>query len=146
MEEKTFTQEELNSIVSERLNKEKEKYSKSIEEYESKLTNLNDQLKQLTEQAANHAKELEERDLKIRGYETQSVKMRVAKEVGIPFELAEKLSGDDEESIKRDAEFFKNVLDTQRGGQPLRSTETREEGDSSESAYRQLAASAFANK
>lgn len=146
MEEKTFTQEELNSIVSERLNKEKEKYSKSIEEYESKLTNLNDQLKQLTEQAANHAKELEERDLKIRGYETQSVKMRVAKEVGIPFELAEKLSGDDEESIKRDAEFFKNVLDTQRGGQPLRSTETREEGDSSESAYRKLAASAFANK
>lgn len=145
MEEKTFTQEELNSIVSERLNKEKEKYSKSIEEYESKLTNLNDQLKQLTEQAANHAKELEERDLKIRGYETQSVKMRVAKEVGIPFELAEKLSGDDEESIKRDAEFFKNVLDTQRGGQPLRSTETREE-NSSDSAYRQLAASAFANK
>ena len=145
MEEKTFTQEELNSIVSERLNKEKEKYSKSIEEYESKLTNLNDQLKQLTEQAANHAKELEERDLKIRGYETQSVKMRVAKEVGIPFELAEKLSGDDEESIKRDAEFFRNVLDTQRGGQPLRSTETREE-NSSDSAYRKLAASAFANK
>lgn len=47
---------------------------------------------------------------RIKGYETSSAKMKIAHENGIPFELAEKLSGDDEEAIKKDAEAMAKFL------------------------------------
>lgn len=44
---------------------------------------------------------MEEMQSRLKGYETSSLKMRVAHENGIPFELADKLSGSDEEAIKK---------------------------------------------
>lgn len=41
---------------------------------------------------------------KNRAYEINVVKMKIANETGIPFELAEKLSGETEEEIRKDAE------------------------------------------
>ena len=54
--------------------------------------------------------EAAKKDAMIKSYETNSVKMRIAHENGIPFELASKLSGDDEESIKKDAETMAKFL------------------------------------
>lgn len=116
-EEKTFSQEELNSIVSERLNKEKEKYAKQVEElthkaeaYEKQIATFTSQLDEINKKVATHETELKERDAKIQSYETQSVKMRVAHEVGIPYELADRLSGTTEEEIKADAESMKGLI------------------------------------
>lgn len=116
-EEKTFSQEELNSIISDRLNKEKEKYEKQISElnaktesYEKQIATFTSQLEDVNKKAANYESEIKERDDKIHAYESQSVKMRVAHEVGIPYELADRLSGTTEEEIKADAESIKGLI------------------------------------
>ena len=145
MEEKTFSQAELNSIVSDRLNKEKEKYEKAIAELNSKTAEYEKQIAVFTDQAkANaekmelHAKEISERDAKIKGYEQAALKMRVAHEVGIPYELAGRLSGETEEDIKKDAESIKGYLGSTKPVPPLRDTEDAS-GSSLDMAYRTLA-------
>lgn len=153
MENKTFTQEELNQVISDRLGKEKDKMASLTSEweekakgYESQIANLTKTMEEMKKAAANHKAELDERDAKIRGYETQAVKMRVAREFNIPYELAARLSGDTEEDIKKDAEYMKGLLDKQKGSIPLGSTEGRFEAESkSDSALRRLASSAFNN-
>lgn len=145
MEEKTFSQAELNSIVSDRLNKEKEKYEKAIAELNSKTAEYEKQIAVFTNQAkANaekmelHAKELSERDAKIKGYEQAALKMRVAHEVGIPYELAGRLSGETEEDIKKDAESIKGYLGSYKTVPPLKDTEDAS-GNSLDQAFRTLA-------
>lgn len=145
MEDKTFSQEELNSIVSERLNKEKEKYDKQVKElttkaeaYEKQIATFTSQLEEINKKVATHESELQERDNKIHEYETQSVKMRVAHEVGIPYELANRLSGTTEEEIKADAESIKGLLGQSKAVPPLKSTEEVPEGNELENAFRQL--------
>ena len=145
MEEKTFSQAELNSIVSDRLNKEKEKYEKAIAELNSKTAEYEKQIAVFTDQAkANaekmelHAKEISERDAKIKGYEQAALKMRVAHEVGIPYELAGRLSGETEEDIKKDAESIKGYLGSTKPVPPLRDAEDAS-GSSLDMAYRTLA-------
>lgn len=153
MENKTFTQEELNQVISDRLGKEKDKMASLTSEweekakgYESQIANLTKTMEEMKKAAANHKAELDERDAKIRGYETQAVKMRVAREFNIPYELAARLSGDTEDDIKKDAEYMKGLLDKQKGSIPLGSTEGRFEAESkSDSALRRLASSAFNN-
>ena len=50
------------------------------------------------------------------------MKIRVAHEAGIPYELAGKLSGDDEDALRKDAETFKSFLGKPKTP-PLRDTE-----------------------
>lgn len=120
------TQEEFDEAIKERLTREKEKYSKEIEklteeikEKDETLSNLqkaNSELeeknKDLSEKQSAHEAELKERDDKIKGYETTSAKMRIAREAGIPEELASRLSGDDEEAMKKDAETLAALFKT----------------------------------
>lgn len=145
MEEKTFSQDELNSIVSDRLNKEKEKYEKQVKElnekaeaYEKQIATFTSQLEEINKKVATHETEIQERDSKIQQYETQSVKMRVAHEIGIPYELASRLSGTTEEEIKADAESIKGLLGQQKAVPPLKGTEDVPEGNELDSAFRTL--------
>lgn len=41
---------------------------------------------------------------KVKEYETSSAKMRIAAEKGLPIDLADRLQGDDEESLRADAD------------------------------------------
>lgn len=120
------TQEEFDEAIKERLAREREKYSKEIEkltaeskekdETISQLQQTNSDLegknKDLTEKQNAHEAELKERDDKIKGYETDSAKKRIAREAGIPEELASRLSGDDEEAMKKDAETLAALFKT----------------------------------
>lgn len=47
---------------------------------------------------------------KITGYESAALKARIAHEVGLPYELAARLSGDDEDAIRSDAEILQGLL------------------------------------
>ena len=78
--------------------------------YEKKIEELNEQI-----QKANSAKEASDQQLtdalsKIKGYETDSVKTRIALEVGIPFTMAPRLNGESEEDIRKDAEALKAMM------------------------------------
>lgn len=123
------TQEQFDAAISERLKRERETVKKEYEKYLSP----EDEAKKyagylspedVTKKYAGYLspEEVAKKDAKIKGYETNSVKMRIAHEAGLSYEAADFLKGEDEESIKKSAESLKGIL----GGSyvaPLASTE-----------------------
>ena len=56
---------------------------------------------------------------KVHNYETASVKTKVALEMGLPYQMASRLAGDDEASIRADAEAMKALIGQQTPRAPL---------------------------
>lgn len=130
------TQEEFDAAVSERIKHEREAFAKKYEghisksdydakvtEYENTVKELNAKLNEATGKIADHDKELAERDKKIKGYESDSVKMRIAHEVGIPYELSGRLSGNSEDEIRKDAEALLKAIGSTKPAAPLATSE-----------------------
>jgi hypothetical protein len=97
-ETKTFTQEEVNQIVSERVKKERAKFEgfDDLKAKAAKFDELEEAQKSELQKAQERAEELE-RKLKAIEHEkgVQSVRAKVAQEKGIPAEL---LTGETEEA------------------------------------------------
>ncbi|MCI9292982.1 MAG: DUF4355 domain-containing protein [Erysipelotrichaceae bacterium] len=141
------TQEQLDALIADRLKREREtvekKYGdyddlkKKADSYDAKVADYERQLKEAKDTSALDAK-IKELNGKIAKYESDSVKTRIANELGLPHEIAQRLSGDDEESIRKDAKALAEVLgNVKKTVAPLRSTETHQ-GDDKAEAYRKL--------
>lgn len=81
--------------------------------------------------------EAAEKDKKIRGYESQSLKMKIAHETGLPYELAGRLSGETEEDMRKDAQSLAKLIGGGKKVQPLRDPETNKK-DAETAALRKL--------
>ena len=106
-EQKTFTQEELNAIVSDRIKREREKYADfdSLKEKAARLDQLEEasksEIQKMTEKAAQLQQELDS----IKQAEAiRNVRAKVAQETGIPENL---LTGSTEEDCRGQAEAIK---------------------------------------
>lgn len=131
------TQEKFDAVISERLRRERESIGKKFADYDdlkAKTEAYEKQIAELTAAAEKSAKKYQgfddkiaEMESKLKGYETSSVKMRIAHETGIPFELASRLSGDDEESIRKDAEAMAKFVKG-KAPAPLRNSENAADG------------------
>ena len=126
------TQEELDAIIKARLDRNTktvtDEVKKSYEGYLSpdEVKKLNDQITSLTAQTEGLRQQLTERDgsiadltAKNKAYETASVKARIAHEKGLPYELAERLSGETEQDIAADAEKLVQFVGSQKPAAPL---------------------------
>ncbi|MCD8207089.1 MAG: DUF4355 domain-containing protein [Bacteroidales bacterium] len=106
-EDKTFTQDEVDQIVKDRLERESKKFSDydelkaKVGEYEKTISEKENQISTMT---SDHEKQIAERDAKIQTLETDSLKTRIALEAGLPADLAERLQGTDEASFRADAQ------------------------------------------
>lgn len=60
---------------------------------------------------------------KLKKYEMDSMKMKIAHEAGIPFELASRLSGEDEAAIRKDAESISKFISKKKTSAPLASAD-----------------------
>jgi len=128
------TQEQLDAILKERLARQKESIEKNFADYEQlkkkvgDLESANQKLGQSATESASklteYEKQIAERDLKIKGYEANSVKNRVALEVGLPFEMASRLKGETEEEIRKDAELLFKAIGSSKPVAPLANPET----------------------
>lgn len=129
------TQEQLDAIIKDRLDraekKQTEKYAGylSPEEVDAKTADLTKQVEDLSnslnvanDKAKTDAEAIAGLEAKVKTYETASVKSRIAHEVGIPYELANKLNGETEEDIRKDAEALKPFV-TKAAAPPLRDPE-----------------------
>lgn len=146
------TQEALDAVLGERLKRERETASKRYEGYaspdqvkqlksdhEKQIATLTGELTTLRSKQQDHDKELADRDKKIRDYETRSVKTRVAHETGLPWELAERLSGENEDEIRKDAQaLLKAIGSTTKTVEPAATKEVRG-GEKTSAALRSLA-------
>ena len=111
------TQEQLDAIIGERVKRAErraeeraaEKYSDyedlktKASTYEKQIADLSEQIKGGETKQAEFTKQIEELTGKVHQYETASVKTKIALETGLPYQLADKLSGDDEDAIRADA-------------------------------------------
>ena len=114
--EKTFSQADVDRMIADRLSREQKKYA-DYSELKKAKEEL-DQLKQgqLSElEKANAAREkaearVKEFEAQIRQMELRSLKSRLAADAGLPAELADRIRGEDETSIKADIEELKKIF------------------------------------
>ncbi len=117
------TQEQFDAAVADRIKRAKETAEKKYEgwtspedlekltaDHKAKLDELNGSLNAANDKIANHDKEIADRDSKIKQYETDSVKTRVAHEMGLSYDAVTFLRGDDEDSIRKSAESLKGLV------------------------------------
>lgn len=127
------TQEQLNAVIGERLKREREATAKKYgdydalkqqsADYEKRLAELQKGLEAAGQKDAAQEKTIAQLTQKLQGHEANALKMRVAHEVGIPYELAERLCGQTETDVRKDAEGLAKLLGTTRPAAPLCSTE-----------------------
>ena len=101
--EKTFTQAELDAIVSERLNREKKKFEgfEELKEKAKRLDEIEEANKTELEKATERVKALEaELESKKKADALRELRENVANEMNVPANL---LHGEDEESCKAEA-------------------------------------------
>lgn len=132
-ENTTFTQEELNKIVSERIKRAQAK----TEELENRVKELEEERAGLlsTIEANNQlliekdglisAKEAEFAELqKVSDeYKASQLKAQIAVRNGLPYDLAERLQGSDEESLQADAERLSAFVKQKQVVAPMKSNE-----------------------
>ena len=123
------TQEEFDAAIKARLSREKDKYG-DYDQLKSRVTELEEEnvgLKSTIEanrQSKEDAdKQLEEMQKQIAGYETASLRTRIALQHGLPYDLADRLQGTDEESFKADAERLAGFMKRAQPVAPIRETE-----------------------
>lgn len=94
------SQEEFDKIVGDRLKRHEKQIRAEYADYED-LKNAQEKWQTekqgLNEQIAEHQKT-------IKGMQTTALKEKIARESGIPYELAGRLNGETEEDIRKDAE------------------------------------------
>ena len=105
------TQEEFNTAISARLERERQKFA----DYED----LKAQVGTLTTERDTYKQQVEDRDATIRKYETDSVKTRIAQEKGLPASMASRLAGETEEEITKDADNLAQIFRTAKGTAPM---------------------------
>ncbi|MFR5806480.1 MAG: DUF4355 domain-containing protein [[Clostridium] symbiosum] len=125
------TQEDFDKAIGERLKRERETVKKEYAGYlspEDEKKKYEGYLSPAAEKEKYKGyltpEEAAEKEKVIKGYEAKSVKMRIAHEVGIPYELAGRLTGENEEALRKDAEGLIKIMGSQAHKvPPLKSTE-----------------------
>lgn len=137
------TQEELDNIVKERLKREREAANKryegwiSPEDHQRTLSEANQTLEEYKKARENDAKAIEDLMAQNKAYETASLKSRIAYEVGLSHEWISRIGGEDEQSIRADAESLKKLVGN---GAPLptKNPESGETLDPSKTAFKSV--------
>ena len=119
------TQEEFDAAIKARLDRNTKTVTDEVKKsYEGYLSP--DEVKKLTEQVDSLTKALTEKETAItdltaknKAYETASVKARICHEKGLPYELAERLSGESEEDIAADADKLSQFVSAGKPAAPL---------------------------
>ena len=112
------SQEELNNIIKDRLKRERESTEKrfegyiSPEEHAKAIAEANKSFDDYKKAHEGDEATIKDLTAKNKAYETASLKSRIAHEVGLSYEWIGRISGEDEKSIRADAESLKKLVGT----------------------------------
>lgn len=114
------TQEQLDKIIKDRIQRAEQKAAEKYADYDTlktQNTEYAEQISQLQTQLQAQSEKIQAfetstADLtsKVQQYETASVKTKVALEMGLPYQMASRLNGDDEQAIRADAQAMVNLI------------------------------------
>lgn len=125
------SQEQLNSIIGDRIKRAQESAEKKYEGYLSKeevSKRVAEYQKQIDEINAAHSKDsetIETLTAQVKSFETANLKSRVAYEMGLPYGMASRITGETEEDIRKDAQSLKELIGTPKPQAPQATTEPR---------------------
>lgn len=152
------TQEDLDIIIGDRLKREREANEKKFagfdeakekaakydelmaKDYEGQIRKLSEDLKAEREKHAATDKTIADLTARANKAEKSNLKARIAHEMGLPHELADRLNGDTEDELKADAKALTGFVKPQ-SAPPLRTTEAGIQPNSTKAALAALAAS-----
>lgn len=138
------TQEELDNIIKERLKRERESTQKryegwiSPEEHQKALDASNQAFDDFKKAHESDEQTIADLTAKNKAYETASLKSRIAHEVGLSYEWIGRITGEDEKSIREDAESLKKLVGSGATPIPTKNTEAGEDVDSGKAALRKV--------
>lgn len=140
------TQEELDKIIAERLKRERSKVEESFNEkiktYETELQNLkseNADVKANLEKVSEKDSQIEQLQGKIKGYEKSEMQRKIALEHNIPYNLAGRIKGENEEEMITDAKSLSKYFMKEEIVPPLKNPEIQSGQKSEKSgAYKEL--------
>lgn len=123
------TQEQLDKVIGERIRRAEQKAAEKYADYDeiksqnasyaTQIAQLQTQLQAQSDTIKSHETSVADLTNKVHEYETASVKTKIALEMGLPYQMASRLAGDDEESIRADAESMKTLIGQQAPRAPL---------------------------
>ena len=138
------TQEELDNIIKERLKRERESTQKryegwiSPEDHQKALDASNKAFDDFKKAHESDEQTIADLTAKNKAYETATLKSRIAREVGLSYEWIDRIGGEDEESIRKDAESLKKLVGAGAQPIPTKNTEAGEDVDSGKAALRKV--------
>ena len=160
-----LTQEDFDAAIGERLKREREATEKKYagfdeakekaklydelvaKDFEGQIKKLSEQLAGEKQKNADHDKTVSDLTARATSAERAVLKTRIAHEAGLPFELAERLTGETEDDLRADAKTLSGFVKPTTAP-PLASTEPSESrsGDSAKQAAFMALANSLNNK
>ena len=135
------SQEELDNIIKERLKRERETTNKRFEgwispnDHQRAISDANKAFDDYKKAHESDEQTIADLTAKNKEYETASLKSRIAHEVGLSYEWISRISGEDEDSIRKDAESLKKLVGN-GATLPTKNTESGESKDTGAAALR----------
>ncbi|WP_394271622.1 hypothetical protein [Anaerococcus nagyae] len=124
------TQEQLNSIIEPRLERERKKYTDTINGLENDKKDLEDQLAKLTDASNQKEAKIEElnsqisdKDNKLEDFRVNQMRNDLAYEYGLPRDFSKRLQGSTYEEIEADAKEMAKTFDDLRPDPPIKNNE-----------------------
>lgn len=121
-----------------------EDVKKKNTEYEEQISKFEETKKDYESKLAEDSKKIEELNTQSKAHETNSVKMRIALEKGLPYELATRLNGASVEEIEKDAESLLKMVGKPIA--PISSNEPTSYEKGNDGDMRQIVAGMLKNK
>ena len=95
-----------------------EEFEAAVKEKYGDIEDLKGQITALTEERDGHAETIKSLQGQLGDYKTAEMKSKIAKEFGIPEDMANRLTGADEKAMREDAKALKGQLDAHMGADP----------------------------
>lgn len=141
------TQEAFDAMIRERLERNTRTVTAEVtkkfegwispEDAKKGTDSLNQKITALTEQIKGHEATIADLTAKNTAHETAAVKRKIAHEAGLPFEMADRLSGSTEEEIRADAETLSRFVTGGAQPTPMYSAEVPP-ANTSDAALKQM--------
>jgi len=138
------TQEQLDAIIKDRLSRNTKTVTDEVKkQYEGYISpddaakgkkTLEDEIEKLKKQITEKDTSISSLEKKNKEYEIASVKAKIAREHGLPAELAERLKGENEEEYKADAEALSKIITPEKPPAPMFNSEGGNKGTNSTDA------------
>lgn len=150
------TQEEFDARLQDRLQRHRnsiekelsEKYSKEFSDYDelkkladnskAQIEDLNKQIENLSNSKSDYESQIKGLKQTVNSFELEKTKTEIALKKGLPYDLAQRLVGENEKELREDAERLSELIGSQNQSSHRVNREPDIHGDSIDNGFRQL--------